>query len=114
MMTGTMYLRAMRQASTAPQKQSPGVDGARIGIGASELRPNIACRRSACSVLVGNPVDGPPRWMSQMTSGISTATARPIASVLSAIPGPDVVVIDRAPAYAAPIDEVIAAISSSA
>ena len=60
-MTGTMYLRAMRQPSTATQKQSPGVDGASIGIGASELRPNIACRRSACSVLVGKPVDGPPR-----------------------------------------------------
>ncbi len=28
----------MRQASTATQKQSPGVDGARTGIGASELR----------------------------------------------------------------------------
>src|ERR1700687_3689758 len=113
-MTGTMYLIAMRLASMATQKQSAGVEAARTGIGASELRQKRAWSRSACSVLVGIPVDGPPRWMSQMTSGISTATARPIASVLSAIPGPDVVVIDRAAAYAAPIDEVIAAISSSA
>src|ERR1700741_4569309 len=42
MMTGTMYLSAMRLASSAVQKQSPGVDGASTGIGASELRLNIA------------------------------------------------------------------------
>src|SRR6267143_2133085 len=91
-MTGTIYLTAMRLASIATQKQSAGVDAASTGIGASELRPKSACNRSACSVLVGKPVDGPPRWMSQMTSGISTATASPIASVLSAMPGPEVVV----------------------
>src|SRR6267378_4217722 len=106
MMTGTMYLTAMRLASMATQKQSAGVEAASTGIGASELRPKSACKRSACSVLVGNPVDGPPRWMSQMTNGISTATASPIASVFRAIPGPEVVVIASAPAYAAPIDEV--------
>src|ERR1700752_4144575 len=105
-MTGTMYFVAMRAASTAIQKQSPGVEGARIGIGASELRLNIACKRSACSVLVGKPVDGPPRWMSQITSGNSTATARPMASVLSAMPGPEVVVSARHPEYAAPIADV--------
>ena len=38
--------------------------GATIGTGASPLRPNIACSRSACSVLVGRPVEGPPRWTS--------------------------------------------------
>ena len=52
--------------------------------------------------------------MSQITSGNSTATASPNASVFSAMPGPEVVVIASAPAYAAPIAEVIAAISSSA
>src|SRR5271170_5916765 len=103
MMTGTMYLSAILQASTATQKQSPGVEGASIGIGASELRPNIACSKSACSVLVGKPVDGPPRWMSQITIGNSVATARPISSVFSAMPGPEVVVSARAPEYAAPI-----------
>jgi hypothetical protein len=41
-------------------------------------------------------------------------TASPSASPLSAIPGPLVVVTASAPAKAAPIDEVIAAISSSA
>src|SRR5713101_284323 len=113
-MTGTMYLTAMRLASMATQKQSAGVDAASTGIGASELRPNSACNRSACSVFVGKPVDGPPRWMSQITSGISTATASSIASVFSAMPGPEVVVIASAPAYAAPIDEVMAASASSA
>ena len=113
-MTGTMYFTAIRQASIATQKQSAGVDAASTGIGASELRPKSACNRSACSVFVGKPVDGPPRWISQITSGISTATASPLASVFSAMPGPEVVVIASAPAYAAPMAEVTAAISSSA
>src|SRR5208282_307422 len=86
-----MYFNAMRLASTAIQKQSAGVAAASTGMGASELRPYSACRRSACSVLVGRPVEGPPRWISQTTSGSSTATARPSASVLSAMPGPEVV-----------------------
>jgi hypothetical protein len=92
-----MYLSAMRLASIAIQKQSPGVAGASTGIGASEFRPNSACMRSACSVLVGRPVDGPPRCTSTMTIGSSVAIASPIASVLSAIPGPDVVVMAKAP-----------------
>src|SRR5215813_7979121 len=104
----------MRLASSATQKQSPGVDGANTGIGASEFRPNIACSKSACSVFVGNPVDGPPRWISHTTIGNSVITARPIASVFSAMPGPDVVVIASEPEYAAPIALVMAAISSSA
>src|ERR1700682_3074 len=114
MITGIMYFKAIRQASTATQKQSPGVEGARTGIGDSELRPNMAWSRSAFSVLVGRPVEGPPRWMSQITRGSSTMIARPIASVLRAMPGPEVVVIANAPEYAAPIAEVMAAISSSA
>ncbi len=95
--TGVMYLSASRQASIAKSKHSPGVAGATIGIGESPLRPNITCSRSACSVLVGMPVDGPARWTSMTTSGSSTMTARPIASDLSAMPGPDVAVsADRA------------------
>jgi hypothetical protein len=39
----------------AASKQSAGVCGATIGTGDSPLRPNIACSRSACSVLVGRP-----------------------------------------------------------
>ena len=66
----------------------PGCAGATIGTGASPLRPNIACSRSACSVLVGRPVDGPPRWMSTMSSGSSSETASPIVSDFSATPGP--------------------------
>ena len=54
-----MYLTAIRQASIASVKQSPGVAGATIGSGDSPLRPYIAWSRSACSVLVGRPVRRP-------------------------------------------------------
>ena len=37
----------------------PGWPRRRSGTGDSPFRPNIACSRSACSVLVGIPVDGP-------------------------------------------------------
>ena len=59
-------------ASIAASKQSDGDCGATIGTGASPLRPNIACSRSDCSVLVGSPVDGPPRCTSMTTSGSSS------------------------------------------
>ena len=95
--TGVMYFSAMRQASMARSKHSPGVAGATIGMGESELRPNMTWSRSACSFLVGMPVEGPARWTSMTTSGSSTMTARPIASVLSAMPGPDDAVMPSAP-----------------
>ena len=68
-----------------------------MGTGASPLRPNMAWSRSDCSVLVGRPVDGPPRWMSQISSGSSSETARPMVSLFSASPGPDVAVTPRCP-----------------
>ena len=105
---------AIRVASSAASKQSPGDCGATIGTGDSPLRPNIACSRSACSVLVGSPVDGPPRWTSMTTSGSSVITARPIVSDFSAMPGPDVVVTPSAPANEAPSAAPMPAISSSA
>lgn len=108
------YLVAMRAASMAIAKQSHGDRGATMATGASPLRPNIACSRSACSVLVGRPVDGPPRWMSQMMSGSSSITARPIASLFNATPGPEVVVTPSDPPNDAPIAAVTPAISSSA
>ena len=49
-----------------------------------------------------------------MTSGSSTDTASPIASPLSAIPGPDDAVNAIAPPYAHPSATHAAAISSSA
>jgi hypothetical protein len=64
--------------------------------------------------LVGRPVLGPPRCTSTTTSGSSVITARPNASPLRANPGPLVPVAAHAPEKAAPIDEVTAAISSSA
>ena len=96
------------------KKQSPGVAGARTTTGDSLLRPYSACMRSACSVFVGSPVDGPPRWISKMTSGSSAITARPIPSPLSATPGPLEPVTPIAPPKEAPMADVTAAISSSA
>ena len=85
------YVVAIRTASSAASKQSAGERGATIGTGASPLRPNIACSRSACSVFVGSPVLGPPRWTSTTTSGSSSETASPIVSLFRARPGPEVV-----------------------
>ncbi len=48
------------------------------------------------------------------TSGTSAMTANPMNSVLSAMPGPDVIVQAVLPAYEAPIAKPTAAISSSA
>ncbi len=64
-----MKRMAMRTASNTMSKQSAGDCGATMATGHSPLRPNIACNRSACSVLVGKPVLGPPRCTSMMTSG---------------------------------------------
>ena len=107
-------MTAIRVASTAASKQSPGDCGATIGTGASPLRPNIAWSRSACSVLVGSPVEGPPRCTSMTTSGSSVITARPMVSDFSAMPGPEVVVTPSEPAKEAPSAAPMPAISSSA
>ena len=104
----------MRTASRAVSKQSLGDEAASTGRGDSPLRPNITCNRSDCSVLVGRPVDGPPRWTLTTMSGNSVITARFMASVLRAMPGPDETVTPSAPPKEAPIAEQTAAISSSA
>ncbi len=57
---------------------------------------------------------GPPRWMSKITSGSSAVTASPMASPLSAMPGPLEAVTPMQPPKEAPIAAVAAAISSSA
>ena len=93
---------------------SPGLLAASTGIGDSPLRPYSACSRSLCSVFVGRPVDGPPRCTFRITIGSSVITPRPIASPLSAMPGPDDAVTAIAPPYAAPRAAPMAAISSSA
>ena len=86
------YFSAMRAASMAASKQFAGLYAATMGSGASPWRPYIAMLRSAASVLVGRPVDGPPRWMSTSRSGSSSETARLMVSLFSAHPGPLVVV----------------------
>src|SRR3954465_2556431 len=95
--TGVRYVSAIRTASSAASKQSAGDCGATTGTGDSPLRPYNAWSRSACSVLVGRPVDGPPRCTSMTTSGSSVITARPIVSDFSARPGPEVEVTPSAP-----------------
>ena len=105
---------AIRAASIAAKKQSDGVAAATTGTGDSPFRPYSAISRSACSVLVGMPVDGPARCTSTMSSGSSTETARPTVSAFSSMPGPLVVVTASAPPKAAPSAELAAEISSSA
>ena len=61
---------AIRAASIAVAKQSPGVEAAMTGTGDSALRPKSTMSRSACSGFVGIPVEGPARWMSRMTAGL--------------------------------------------
>src|ERR1700749_1569911 len=79
----------------AAWKQSDGLIAETIGTGDSPLRPNIAISRSACSVLVGMPVDGPARCTSTMISGSSVETARPTGSILRMMPGPELGVPER-------------------
>src|ERR1017187_3847519 len=67
--TGVINSTAILHASKTMWKQSDGVQAATTGMGDSPLRPYIACIKSLCSVLVGRPVDGPPRCTLQMTSG---------------------------------------------
>src|ERR1043165_2160604 len=60
------------------------------------------------------PVDGPPRCTLTITAGTSANDARPMNSVISEMPGPEVAVKARAPFQAAPITMPIEASSSSA
>src|ERR1051326_3343633 len=76
-----MYLNASRTASIAMWKQSAGVAGATTIAGHSPFLPQTAWNRSACSVLVGNPVDGPPRCTLTITSGNSVMTELPLVIV---------------------------------
>ena len=112
--TGVMYFRARRTASIIVPKASAGEAMASTGSGASPWRPYIAMSRSACSVLVGMPVEGPARCTSTMISGSSVMTARLIVSDFRAMPGPLVPVTPRLPAKEAPRAMPMAAISSSA
>src|SRR5688500_1886455 len=69
---------------------------------------------SHCCVRGGMPVEGPARWMSKMTAGISAKYESPMNSCISEMPGPLVQVNARAPCQAAPITMPIEASSSSA
>src|SRR6476661_8338166 len=69
---------------------------------------------SHCWVRVGMPVDGPARCTFMITAGTSAKYDRPMNSVISEMPGPDVEVKARAPFQPAPITMPIEASSSSA
>ena len=88
---------AIRAASMAAKKHWDGVHAAMMGSGDSPWWPYMAISRSACSVFVGSPVDGPPRWISMMMSGSSRLIASPMVSAFRATPGPLVVVTPRCP-----------------
>src|SRR5258708_536179 len=60
------------------------------------------------------PVDGPPRCTLMITAGTSANEASPMNSVISEMPGPDVLVKAREPFQPAPITMPIEASSSSA
>jgi hypothetical protein len=92
----------MLNASTVMSKVSATLDGARTGRLTSPCAEKTAWKRSACSDLVGMPVDGPPRCTFTTTSGSSAIVARPSISVLSDMPGPEVAVIALRPANEAP------------
>src|SRR2546425_13363617 len=68
---------------------------------------------SHCWVRVGMPVDGPARCTFMITAGTSAKYDRPINSVISEMPGPEVAVKARAPFHDAPITMPIEASSSS-
>ena len=83
---------------TTKWKQSSMLEAAITTLGESPGIPKSEDSRSPCSTLVGSPVEGPPRCTSTTTSGISDITARASISVLSAMPGPEVMVIAVFPA----------------
>src|SRR6202008_2462338 len=68
---------------------------------------------SHCWVRVGMPVEGPARCTFMITAGISAKYVRPMNSVISEMPGPEVAVKARAPFQPAPTTMPIEAISSS-
>ena len=104
-----------RPPRSRPRSSAPGCTRRRPAAAPRRERPNSAMLRSAASVLVGRPVDGPPRWMSTISSGSSTRHGEARSSRSSApAPGPLVVVTPRWPAKAAPRAMPAAAISSSA
>jgi hypothetical protein len=112
--TGLCRRSAMLKASTVTPKVSATLVGASTGRGASPWAEKQAWRRSACSLLVGMPVEGPPRCTFTHTRGSSAMVARPSNSAFRDMPGPEVAVMDFTPAKEAPTAAPTPAISSSA
>src|SRR5512140_2208235 len=104
----------MLKASTVIANVSATEVGASTGRTTSPWAEKQAWNRSDCSLLVGRPVEGPPRWTLTQTSGSSAIVARPSISDFSDMPGPEVAVIAFLPANDAPTTAPTPAISSSA
>ena len=112
-MTGVWYFSAMLNASTVIGKVSATLMGASTGRTASPCAEKAAWNRSDCSLLVGIPVEGPPRCTFTTTSGSSAIVASPSISVFRDMPGPEVAVSAFLPANDAPTQAPMPAISSS-
>ncbi|MCU0724101.1 MAG: hypothetical protein MUC63_10910 [Planctomycetes bacterium] len=112
--TGVWKRSARLNASKPHRKHSSGSPGARTIRGNSPCEADSTKSRSPCSVRVGRPVDGPGRWLSTNTTGVSVMPARPRNSVMRQKPPPEVPTMARAPAHAAPTATPAAASSSSA
>ena len=62
---------AKSNALAANSNASPGPSGIRSTCLVSPCEAKAETSRSDCWVRVGMPVDGPPRWTSNTTTGIS-------------------------------------------
>ena len=100
--------RHCRSHKAVPHAERGEDDALEVALAGAE-----AWFKSACSVLVGTPVEGPARMTLMMTAGVSNMADMPIASVISANPPPEVAHIARTPMWLAPIHMLTTEISSS-
>src|ERR1700682_5893440 len=92
---GVWRISVRSSASAANSKHSATLPGMRATFCVSPCDSRITSRMSPCAVRVGSPVDGPTRWMSQITPGSSAKYPRPANSPMSETPGPEVDVIEE-------------------
>ena len=93
---------------------SAAFTGASTITGNPPLLPQRRKLTSPSAPRVADPVDGPNRWTSTITMGISLPTAKEICSLYRLIPGPEVAVNTFNPLMDAPRQAPMDAISSSA
>jgi hypothetical protein len=74
-MTGVRYSSARLKLRTTRPKHSCAEEGANAMISWSPWVPQRACMMSPCAGSVAWPVDGPERWTSMITQGVSVIQA---------------------------------------